>query len=78
MPHSVESKPYLRLEAVPADAGGSVDAGGVVGAVEVRGTDGADVGGLAGEAAVPVIADGAVAAVAGALFRGIITSVHRC
>ena len=58
---------YLWLEAVPADAGGSVDAGGVVGAVEVRGADGADVGWLAGEAAVPVVANRAVATVSGTL-----------
>ena len=61
------SWPHLRFEPVPADAGGAVDAGGVVGAVKVGGADGADVGRLAGEAAVPVVAHGAVAAVSGAL-----------
>ena len=63
MPHSVESKPYLRLEAVPAEAGGPVDAGGVVGAVKVGGADGAHVGGLAGEPTVPVVPHRAVAPV---------------
>ena len=63
----VHAERALRFEPVPTDAGGSVDAGGIVGAVKVRGADCADVGGLAGEAAIPVVADRAVAAVSGAL-----------